>query len=220
MIDEGSIRSMTNATARSVTVYYDYTCRYSYRALHWLDLAREARPELEVTWATFSLKEVNRSPDEPPWVTANALPSVSVFALALGHAAREADFNRYHHAVFEAMHAQEVKLGDDELLAFAAEAGVDAERAAAERGRWVASVGAEHRDAVARLGVYGTPTIIQGDSGTYLRLHEVPGSSDDAISLLDSLAGVAASTADLVELFRPEGPKPTPVQIEGPSRDG
>lgn len=219
MIDDGSIRSMTNATARSITVYYDYTCRYSYRALHWLDLAREARPELEIHWATFSLKEVNRDPDEPPWVTADSEPSVSVFALALGHAAREADFERFHRAVFEAMHGEERKIGDEELLKFAADSGIDAERAAAERGRWVASVGGEHRDAVARLGVYGTPTIIQGDSGTYLRLHEVPASPGAAIGLLDSLAGVAASTADLVELFRPQGPKPTPIQLDPPPKN-
>ena len=210
---------MTNATARSITVYYDYTCRYSYRALHWLDLAREARPELEIHWATFSLKEVNRDPDEPPWVTADSEPSVSVFALALGHAAREADFERFHRAVFEAMHGEERKIGDEELLKFAADSGIDAERAAAERGRWVASVGGEHRDAVARLGVYGTPTIIQGDSGTYLRLHEVPASPGAAIGLLDSLAGVAASTADLVELFRPQGPKPTPIQLDPPPKN-
>jgi predicted DsbA family dithiol-disulfide isomerase len=220
MIDDGSIRSMTNATARQLTVYYDYTCRYSYRALHWLDLAREARPELEVSWSTFSLKEVNRDPEEQPWVMATSPPSVSVFALALAHAAREADFDRYHRAVFEAMHGEERKIGDEELLKFAADAGVDPERAATDRGRWVASVGGEHRDAVARLGVYGTPTLFQRDSGTYLRLHEIPPSPDDAIALLDSLAGLAASTADLVELFRPDGPKPTPVQIEGPSREG
>jgi predicted DsbA family dithiol-disulfide isomerase len=218
MIEEGSIGPMTNARAGSITVYYDYTCRYSYRALHWLDLAREARPELEVRWATFSLKEVNRDPEEQPWVMATSPPSVSVFALALAHAAREGDFDRYHRTVFEAMHGEERKIGDEELLRFAGDAGVDPEIAASDRGRWVGSVGGEHRDAVARLGVYGTPTIIQGDSGTYLRLHEVPSSPDAAIGLLDALAGLAASTADLVELFRSGGLKPTPVPIEGPGR--
>ena len=219
MIGDGSIRSMTNAIAREITVFYDYTCRYSYRAMHWLDLARQARPELAVHWATFSLKEVNRHEDEPPWVMATSEPSVSVFALALGHAAREGDFDRYHRSVFEAMHGEERKIGDEELLQFAADAGVDPEKAAADRGRWVASVGGEHRDAVARLGVYGTPTIIQGDSGTYLRLHEVPPTPDAAIGLLDSLAGVAASTADLVELFRSQGPKPTPIQLDPPPKN-
>ena len=77
----------------TLTVYFDYTCQYSYRAMHWLDRAREARPELTVHWATFSLKEVNREEDEPSWVTADSPPSIGVFAQALAHAAREADFD-------------------------------------------------------------------------------------------------------------------------------
>jgi predicted DsbA family dithiol-disulfide isomerase len=200
----------------TLTVYIDYTCQYSYRAMHWLDRAREARPELTVHWATFSLKEVNREEDEPSWVTADSPPSIGVFAQALAHAAREADFDRYHHTVFETMHGEHRKLGEEELLAIAAEAGVDVGRFMAERGRWTAFVGAEHREAVARYGAYGTPTVILDGAAAYLRLHEEPPSPKDAIALVDSLAGLAGSPADLVELFRPEGPKPTPVEIELP----
>jgi hypothetical protein len=47
---------MSQATLTGITVYYDYTCRYSYRAMHWLDRVRTARPGFEVTWNTFSLK--------------------------------------------------------------------------------------------------------------------------------------------------------------------
>jgi DSBA-like thioredoxin domain-containing protein len=202
----------------TLTVYCDYTCNYSFRALHWLDSVRSVRPDLDVHWATFSLKEVNRHEDEQPWLMAGSPPSVSVLAQALAHAARETDFDRYHRSVFESMQGEGRKIGERELLAFAAEAGVDTERFLSERERWVASVGAEHKEAIARWGVYGTPTVLLDGAAAYLRLHEVPSSPDSAAALLDSLQGLARSDADLVELFRPAGPKPTPVAIElGPS---
>jgi len=200
----------------TLTVYFDYTCQYSYRAMHWLDRAREVRPELTVHWATFSLKEVNREEEEPSWVTAESPPSIGAFAQALAHAARDADFERYHRGVFDAMQGEHQKLGEEELLGFATAAGVDAERFLAERGRWTASVGAEHREAVARFGAYGTPTVILDGAAAYLRLPEEPPTPEDAIALLDSLAGLADSPADLVEIFRPSGPKPTPVHIDMP----
>jgi 2-hydroxychromene-2-carboxylate isomerase len=214
---DGSITPVTDAT---LTVYFDYTCNYSYRALHWLDAVLAARPDLHIHWATFSLKEVNRHEDEQPWLMADSPPSVSVFAQALAHAAREADFDRYHRAVFEAMQGEHKKLGEEELLALAAEAGVDPDRFTAERGRWVASVGGEHREAVGRWGVYGTPTLILDGAAAYLRLNERPASSDEGGALLDSLNGLATSQADLVELFRPAGEKPTPVTIELGRREG
>jgi predicted DsbA family dithiol-disulfide isomerase len=196
----------------ALDVYYDYTCTYSYRAMHWLD----GVPGIVVTWKTFSLKEVNRKPEEPSFVEAESPHSRSVFALALAHAAREADFDRYHRAVFEAMHAEERRLTEQDLLAMAASAGVDVEAFEASRAAWVARVGAEHRDAVARWGAYGTPTLILDDAAGYVQLAEVPGTEEAALDLLRALNGIASSPATLAEIFRPEAPKPTPIQIEKP----
>ena len=197
----------------SLTVYYDYTCRYSYRAMHWLDRAREARPDLEVHWATFSLKEVNRKPDEHSYLTADSLASVSVFALALAHAARGADFDAYHRTVFESMQGQDRRLNEEDLLVIAASAGVDVTRFREEFSTWMGTVAAEHREAVARWGIYGTPTLTLDDAAAFVRLKEVPAGPREAVTLLDSLAGIANSSADLAEIFRPEGEKPTPIQI-------
>jgi hypothetical protein len=141
----------------------------------------------------------------------DAPPSISVLALALAHAARSADFDRYHHAVFEAMHGEERKLGEDDLIAIAAEAGVED----FDRPRWTAAVGEEHHNAVTHHGVYGTPTLVFGRTGAYVRLTEVPSSDEEAARILDSLGGVAAAPINLVEVFLPEGPSPvTPVQIQ------
>lgn len=202
----------------SLTVYYDYTCRYSYRAMHWMDRVRAGRPNFEVHWATFSLKEVNRSPEEPSWVDPDSPPSISILAFALAHAARVANFEGYHRTVFEAMQGEERHLSEEDLLAIAKEAGVDT--SSFDRAGWTGSVGAEHRHAVEQWGVYGTPTVILENGATYIRLHEEPGSSDEALVLVDALDGIASSRADLVEFFRPEGPKPTPVQIGQPPVDG
>lgn len=196
-----------------LTAYYDYTCRYSYRALHWLDLV----PDAEVEWRTFSLKEVNRKPDEPSWLEPGSPPSVSVFALAMAHAARGADFDRYHRTVFEAMQGEERHLEEPDFLAIAGEAGVDVDAFNADRGAWVAKVGAEHRDAVERLGAYGTPTIVLEGASAYVRLQSVPGSAEEALTLLRALDGIASSPADLAEIFRPEGPRPTPILLSKPS---
>jgi protein-disulfide isomerase-like protein with CxxC motif len=196
----------------ALAVYYDYTCTYSYRAMHWLDRV----PGVSVDWKTFSLKEVNRKADEPSFVEADSPHSRSIFALALAHAAREADFDRYHRAVFEAMHAEERRLTDSDLLGMAASAGVDVEAFEASRGSWVARVGAEHRDAVARWGAYGTPTLILDGAAGYVQLAEVPGREEAALDLLGALNGIASSPATLAEIFRPRGPKPTPIQIGTP----
>ena len=189
---------MRNALA----VYFDYTCRYSYRAMHWLDLL----PHLKVEWRTFSLKEVNKREDEPSWLEADSTPSLSVLAQALAHAAREADFGRYHHSVFEAMIGEERRLGEDDFYAFAAEAGVDADAFKADRGAWVAGVGVEHYDAVDRVGVYGTPTVVLDGAASYIRLAEVPRSEKEARAVVDALDGIASSPANLVEVFRPPQP--------------
>jgi hypothetical protein len=204
-------------------VYVDYTCQYSYRALLWLDRVAEATPDLEIHWATFSLKEVNRSEDEPSWLEAGSPPSVSVLALALAHAARGADFARFHHSVFDAMQGQGLHVGEPELLAMARDAGVDVDAFERDRGSWVAKVGDEHRDAVDRLGVFGTPTLVLGPAAAYLRLGSVPDTPAKSAELLAGLHTIADSPAGLVELTRPEGPKlvhhSLPVDQVAPQED-
>jgi 2-hydroxychromene-2-carboxylate isomerase len=195
----------------ALTVYFDFTCGYSYRAMHWLDLV----PDLTVEWRTFSLKEVNRESGES-WLEATSPPSISVFAQALAHAARAGDYDRYHHAVFEAMHGEHRRLSEDEFLQIAADAGADVDAFNRDRGAWVARVGAEHYDAVERLGAYGTPTVALEGAAAYLRLAEVPGGEADARTIVDGLRGLASSTANLVEVFRPEGPRPTPISLSPP----
>ena len=60
-----------------------------------------------MVWRTFSLKEANRDPASSSPLAVPKAESVSVLALALAHAARVAGCDRYHRAVFRAMHEEQ-----------------------------------------------------------------------------------------------------------------
>ncbi len=146
-----------------VTVYYDYTCPYSYRAARWLRQLGEAGRKLEVEWKTFSLKEVNRGVGEPSVLDRQRAESVSVLALEPTKAAQVAGpglFERYHYRVFEAMHDDGRKLEASDLLTIARYAGLDTGRFEVERreGVWLRRVAEDHREGAERWKVFGTPT--------------------------------------------------------------
>ena len=148
-----------------VTCWYDYTCRYSYRALLWLERVARADADLDVHWATFSLREANREADARSVFEDPEISSHSVLALALAHAAREADFDAYHRGVFEAMHGDGGRVGPKGLLRIAERAGVDIAAFDRQRPRWLRAVAHEHADGVSRHGLFGTPTLEIGVSG-------------------------------------------------------
>lgn len=149
--------------------YVDYTCGHSFRVWSWLRTL-----DVDVDWRTFSLKEVNRAADAPR--AFDDTGSISVLALALAHAARDHDFLRYHAAAFDGF--QDRHLTRDELLGFAADAGVPIDRL--DPSRLIAQVRDEHDEARTRWGMFGTPTIIDDDSVAFLRLVAVP-AGDDAL---------------------------------------
>jgi hypothetical protein len=95
-----------------ITVYYDYTCPYSNRALRWLAKVAQAGRELTVIWKAFPLKEVNRRPGQASFLSGTPAGSVSILALELAKAALAARsdlFGAYHNAVFDAMHGENQK---------------------------------------------------------------------------------------------------------------
>lgn len=186
-----------------VTCFYDYTCVYSYRAWRWLDALATAIPVLEVSWAPFSLREINRPPDEPSLFEDESSGRISVFALALAHAAREADFDSYHRTVFGLMHQKHVRLRREDLLEVAAESGVDTGAFERDTARWVAAVAAEHSNGRDRWEVFGTPTLVLADeSAVYLKLAEIP-QAEQAEELWRALWTISVTHPELVEIKRP-----------------
>jgi predicted DsbA family dithiol-disulfide isomerase len=190
-----------------VSCYFDYTCPYSYKALTWLRAARGGGADLEVAWRTFSLKEANRDPGTPSPFDDPGISSVSVLALALAHAARQAagpaDFDRYHLAVFQAMQVQRRRLDERALLELAGAAGVDVAAFDHDRARWLGAVAAEHRQAAGRLGVFGTPTLVlEGGAVIFIKL-ATPPAAGWAGELWQSLCTIARCHPELLEIKRP-----------------
>src|SRR2546428_9318259 len=169
----------------------------------WTELVRRERPDLLVRWATFSLREVNRAPDAASLFDDPQVSSISVLSLALSHAARHGPFERYHRAMFDAMHANGGrKLNREDVVSVAREAGVDVGAFETDPAHWVASVRAEHDAARSRWGVFGTPTLALGDSSVFLRIAEVP-EERSAAALWDALWTIAVAHPELLEIKRP-----------------
>ncbi len=190
-----------------ITVYYDYTCPYSNRARRWLARVGQAGRGVTVIWRAFPLKEVNRRPGQASFLSGTPAGSVSILALALAKAAQAAGsdlFGAYHNAVFDAMHGEsQKKLTAEDLLALARAAGLDTVRFGAEREQaaWLEAVAGDYREAVARWGVFGTPTLIfQDELAAYLKFAAVPPTPREAAEVFDALACLARLHPELVEI--------------------
>lgn len=184
-----------------VTCWYDYTCPYSYKAFCWLEALQAAGEGIEVAWRPFSLREANRDPGSPSVLDDPTTDSVSVLALALAPAT--ADFDRYHRAVFGAMHAEHRRLERAGLLRLAAEAGADVGRFEADPARWLSALAAHHYEGTTRFGVFGTPTLVlDGEAVVFLKLADPPAKGEET-GLWRSLCTLARCHPELLEIKRP-----------------
>ncbi len=195
----------------SITIYYDYTCPYSYRALLWLRQLERAGRKVDLRWKTFSLKEVNASEGEPSVFERGRQESIGVLALQLAKAAQEAGadaFERYHEAVYDAMQGEGRRVAVKDLIEMAGDAGLDVTRLEMDReqGRWLQEVARDHQEGSERWGVFGTPTVVFDDeSAAYLKFTEPPASPSDAAEVYDALRCLARHHPELVEIKQPRG---------------
>ena len=193
----------------SITTYYDYTCPYSYRALKWLQRVRHAGREPAVRWNTFALNEVNRPAGAPSVFEQTAPESVSLLALQFAKAAQAAGaevFERYHTAVFDSMQGLGKKLTAHDLQQIARDAGLDvaAFQSGQQAGIWLQQVARDHREAVARWKVFGTPTLVFDDQvAVYLKFKAIPPSPTKAAEVLDALRCLARCHPELIEIKYP-----------------
>jgi protein-disulfide isomerase-like protein with CxxC motif len=180
-------------------VYYDYTCSDSHRLKQLFDrLGRKPK------WRTFSLKENKRHDDEPSFFEGNEISSISILALALAHSLRDLDFYKFHSEVFDAFHEEGRRLTRDEILLMADKSGLEPASFHKSERDWLARVAAEHRHAVEVLGVFGTPTVILGESQMlYVELAQVPETARAAKEVW-SLIEKVASRSEIGQLERPE----------------
>lgn len=185
-----------------LTVFFDYTCQHSYRLK---ELLRRISPQahLDVSWKTLSLKEFGRHDDEPSFFDDAELSSFSILVLALAHAVPDIGFDRFHNAMFDAIHAEERELDREDLLEIAEDAGLDRKAFEASRKRWLKAVVKHHREGVERYNAHGTPTVVFGDSiAVYLRFAHPPATDDEARELWESVTAVARGHPGLLEFKR------------------
>ncbi|MGH9033900.1 MAG: hypothetical protein ACRDZV_17380 [Acidimicrobiia bacterium] len=99
----------------SVTVFFDYTCPFAYRAHRWFDHL----PDVDASWRPFSLLEHNYRGDGPPvWRLVERANDISLLLFA-GHSwvdAERADLAGYRHDVFHAWHEADTDLDAGDVV--------------------------------------------------------------------------------------------------------
>jgi len=193
---------------RSIAVTFDYRCPFAYNGNAATVAAVREGADLAVRYLPFSLDQAHAEEDEPPvWEREPGGWGSGVLALLYGIAVRDSfpeQFDDAHLALFAARHDKGLKLGHEDVLRDAVtSAGLDADAVAAEvwSGRPLATLAAEHTEAVERWGVWGVPTFIEGDEAAFVRFME-RGRVDDLERMLELL-----SWARLNEFKRPTVPR-------------
>lgn len=162
---------MTRSDADVGEVFFDFTCPYTFRAQRWLD----GLAGVGLRWRPFSLLERNYRGDGPSvWRRPERAQDISLLLFA-GHAlvqARGGDVAGYRQAVFTTWHETKTRLDHDSVLRLAANAGATAGEA--DLRAHFLDAEAEHA-AGARLGVFGTPTLVYPDGAVaFVKLDTIP----------------------------------------------
>lgn len=154
-------------------VTFDYLCPFARNANEAILNGLAEGREWEVTFRPFSLTQVHVDEGEPDVFDD---PTASgIRALHWGVAVRELDPPRFpaaHTALFAARHDRQLDLSDEEVVRDAvASAGADPEAVAevVASGKPARVLNEEHTEAVNRWGVFGVPTFLVDDVGTFVR---------------------------------------------------
>ena len=191
-------------------VFYDYNCPFVYRAATMLAAARGER-DLRITWRYFSLTQVNsREEGWTVWGANGTEPVRGRLAFKAAEAARrQRRFDDIHSALLSARHRDRLDLDDMQVIErIAYETGLDLERFQQDVGDpgILDALARDHREAVERHGVFGTPTFVFSDGGSaYVRLADAPEAAD-AVRIFDTLVAVAAREPRILEIKRPVKP--------------
>jgi len=175
-------------------VSFDYRCPFA-RNVHEAVVRglREGR-DWDVRFLPFSLDQVHVVEGEPPvWERPPGERGTGVLALEWGVAVRDRfpdRFGDFHVAVFAARHDHGRKLADESVLRdVATSVGLDGDAVAAvvATGEPLATLAAEHTEAVKRWSVFGVPTFVVGDRAVFVRLMErdVPDDVERVLTLLE-----------------------------------
>ncbi len=165
---------------RSFTITFDYLCPFARIGNETVVEALDAGADWEVRFLPFSLAQAHVEDGEADvWDREPGSPGTrGMTALQWGVAVRDhfpERFNAFHVALFDARHSGAADVDDLTVLAeLARTAGLDPEAVGAvvAGGSPLATLAAEHREAVERWAVFGVPTFIVGEEAVFVRLME------------------------------------------------
>lgn len=187
---------------KDLMVFFDYTCGHSYRIKKWFDIVAP-KEGLSIAWKTMSLKEFNRSEDEPSVFEDPGLGSISVQALVLAHAVRKADFAAYHDAVFDAIHEEHRRISSEDLIELAKSAGMKEDTFRRNADKLLEAVVREHHEGLHKWNAFGTPTVVfDREVAFYLESFDTPHDDDHALTLWRSLLTFSEPDSGLNEWKR------------------
>jgi hypothetical protein len=164
---------------QSFAVSFDYRCPFARNAQEAVVTGLREGRDWDVRFLAFSLDQIHISEDEPPvWERPPAERGTGVLALEWGIAVRDAfpeHFRAAHVALFAARHDKGEKLSEESVLREAigsVELDPDAVAAEVATGRPLATLAAEHTEAVKQWAMFGVPTFVVGDRAAFARLME------------------------------------------------
>ena len=206
-----------------LTVWYDYHCPYSYRAVEWLMGLGPER--VRAVFRPFPLEQVNRDPTATAWrlweqpldyrhyrERQDRRPLHAFLATAVLEARETpAVVDRFRLAVYRVRFEEGADISDVDLLVrLAAGAGADGPRLAGAMadesalGAGRAGVAEAWREARAEYEIFGVPTLhVAGERPFYLRLDRAvePG---EAADLLDRIVNLRRDASLVVEIKLPD----------------
>jgi hypothetical protein len=159
-------------------VTFDYLCPFARNAHEAVVTYVRQGGGQQVRFRPFSLNQTHTPEDEAPvWERTPETWGSGVTGLLFGIAVRDNfpdQFLDFHVGAFGLRHDQGAKLDVPGLTKVAEAAGIDTDLLSKEvwSGRPLATLAAEHREALSRWNVFGVPTFIQGDDAVFIRFME------------------------------------------------
>jgi predicted DsbA family dithiol-disulfide isomerase len=164
--------------------------------------------DLHVRWRYFSLAQVNNR--EEGWTIWDAPPGDAAARGRLAFQAAEASrrqgrFDEFHAVLLEARHLHEVDIEDGavvEEVAYRAGLDLGSFRNALFDPSILQPLALDHQEAVAELGVFGTPTFhVPGRGAAYVRVRPAP-EGEAAVRVFDQIVSITAEEPYFLELKR------------------
>lgn len=202
-----------------ITVYFDYSCPYVYRATEWLyTLDEHASSAPQIEWRYFSLAQVNykardgwkvwNAPTESAdWEEQNFARGLRFFWASIAAKAQGEDaFARYHIALARAIHAERRELtAFAPLVELAGEVGLDTAKFEASLGdaTLLEQLAVDHAAGEA-VEAFGVPTFVIGDAEpAYVKLTRKL-DADEAVQFWGEFSQLVADRPYVVEIKRPQ----------------